>query len=80
MGSITREQLAAMLYRFEGSPAVSGNLNAYPDASTVSDWAVDALIWATQEEIVNGMNGYLMPQTGATRAQLAAMLMRMLES
>ena len=79
MGSITREQLAAMLYRYAGSPAVSGNLSAYPDASTVSDWAVDAMVWATEEGIINGMNGYLKPQDGATRAQLAAMLQRTLE-
>ena len=75
-GSITREQLAAMLYRFEGSPAVSGNLNAYPDANEVSDWAVDAMVWATQEGIINGIGGKLSPKTGATRAQLATMLMR----
>ena len=80
MGSITREQLAAMLYRFEGSPAVSGNLSAYPDANTVSDWAKDAMIWATQEGIINGIGGKLSPKTGATRAQLAAMLMRMDEN
>ena len=76
MGSITREQLAAMLYRFEGSPAVSGNLNAYPDANEVSDWAVDAMVWATQEGMINGIGGSLSPKTGATRAQLATMLMR----
>ena len=76
MGSITREQLAAMLYRYEGSPAVAGNLTAYPDGNTVSDWAVDAMIWATEEGIINGINGYLKPQDGATRAQLATMLMR----
>ena len=76
MGSITREQLATMLYRYEGSPAVSGSLNAYPDANQVSDWAVDAMIWATEEGIINGINGYLKPQDGATRAQLATMLMR----
>ena len=80
MGSITREQLAAMLYRFEGSPKVSGSLSAYPDANTVSDWAKDAMIWATQEGIINGIGGKLSPKTGATRAQLAAMLMRMDEN
>ena len=77
--SITREQLAAMLYRYAGSPVVSGNLSAYPDANKVSDWAVDAMVWATEEGIINGMNGYLKPQDGATRAQLAAMLMRFVE-
>ena len=76
MASITREQLAAMLYRCEGSPAVSGNLNAYPDAGEFSDWAVDAMVWATEESMINGIGGYLKPQSGATRAQLATMLMR----
>ena len=79
MASITREQLAAMLYRYAGSPAVDGNLSAYPDGNTVSDWAVDALVWATEEAIINGMGGRLSPKTGATRAQLATMLMRFCE-
>ena len=74
--SITREQLAAMLYRYEGSPAVSGDLSAYPDANEVSDWAVDAMVWATEEGVINGIGGKLSPKTGATRAQLATMLMR----
>lgn len=76
MESITGEQLAAMLYRFEGSPKVSGNLSAYPDGNTVSDWAADAMVWATETGLINGINGYLKPQSGATRAQLATMLMR----
>lgn len=80
MGSITREQLAAMLYRFEGSPKVSGSLSVYPDAASVSDWAKDAMIWATQTGLVNGINGSLSPKTGATRAQLATMLMRFIEA
>ena len=78
MGAISREQLAAMLYRFSGSPAVSGNLSEYPDGSAVSDWAKDAMVWATQTGLVNGINGFLNPKTGATRAQLATLLMRML--
>ena len=53
MASITREQLAAMLYRYAGSPAVTGSLSAYPDAGEVSDWAVDAMVWATEEGIIN---------------------------
>ena len=76
MESITGEQLATMLYRFEGSPKVSGNLSAYPDGNTVSDWAADAMVWATETGLINGINGYLKPQSGATRAQLATMLMR----
>lgn len=75
-GNVTREQLATMLYRYLGSPAVPGNLTGYPDTDKVSDWSADAMVWATQNRIINGMNGKLNPQDGATRAQLAAMLMR----
>ena len=75
-GSVTREQMATMLYRYAGEPVVGGSLSGYPDTAKVSDWAVDAMIWATQNGIINGMDGMLNPQGGATRAQLAAMLMR----
>ena len=80
MGSITREQLAAMLYRYTGSPAVSGSLSAYPDAAQISDWAEEAMAWATQTGLIKGMGGSLSPKTGATRAQLATMLMRFEEA
>ena len=73
---ITREQLAAMLYRAAGSPAVSGNLLAYPDGTTVSAWAESAMLWATQNGIITGIDGALTPQGSATRAQVAAMLTR----
>lgn len=75
-GAVTREQLAAMLYRFKGSPAVTGDLSTYPDATSVSDWAVTSVVWATRTGLINGINGYLKPQEGASRAQLATMLMR----
>ena len=78
-GSVTREQLATMLYRYLGSPAVSGSLTGYPDIAKVSDWAENAMVWATQNGIINGMDGTLNPQGGATRAQLATMLMRFAE-
>lgn len=68
--------MAAMLYRYAGSYALGGSLEAYPDGAADSDWAVDAMVWATGLGIINGMGGYLKPQSGATRAQLAAMLMR----
>ena len=75
-GYLTREQLAAMLYRYAGSPVVSGSLSDYPDAEQVSDWARDAMLWATENGIINGIGGKLSPASGATRAQLATMLMR----
>lgn len=79
-GNVTREQLATMLYRNAGEPAVSGSLDSYPDSASVSDWAVDAMIWATENGIINGTDGKLNPQCSADRAQMAAMLMRFCES
>lgn len=78
-GSITREQLAAMLYRYAGSPAVDGGLKGFADTAKVSDWAKDAMMWAVENGIIEGMNGSLNPQGKATRAQVATMLMRFCE-
>ena len=73
---ITRQQLAAMLYRYAGSPAVEGTLN-FPDAGSVSDYAKDAMLWATQNGIINGKtDGRLDPTGLATRAQVATMIAR----
>ena len=77
---VTREQLAAMLYRFAGAPAVSGALN-FNDANAVSEYARSALLWATQNGILNGVGGSLAaPTAHAERAQVAAMLARYLRS
>ena len=77
---VTREQLAAMLYRFAGAPAVSGALN-FNDANAVSEYARSALLWATQNGILNGVGGNLAaPAALAERAQVAAMLARYLRS
>lgn len=77
--SVTREQLAAMLYRYaalKGRDLTAGeNLN-FTDASDVSAYALPALQWATGEKILTGSNGALNPQAPATRAQLAAILHR----
>lgn len=76
-GLITREQLATMLYRYAGKPAVSGDLAAYTDAASVSDWAKDAMVWAVQAGIIKGMTeNTLVPAANATRAQVAAMMQR----
>lgn len=75
-GEITREQLATMLWRYAGEPAVTGSLSAYPDAGSVQDWAATAMAWAVQAGIVNGIDGKLAPQGNAIRAQAAAMLTR----
>ena len=77
---ISREELATMLYRAAGSPAVSGNLLSYPDGSSVAAWAESAMLWATQNGIISGIDGMLTPQGQATRAQVATMLMRFCEA
>ena len=79
---VTREQIAAILYRNNGSPKVDGKLDAFKDAASVSAYAVDAMIWATSEGIINGIPAgadvNLKPQDNATRAQIAAMFSRFL--
>ena len=78
--SVTREQLATLLYRFSGSPAVSGRLN-FTDAREVRDYAQNALLWATQNGIINGVGGgRIAPGTDAQRAQVAAMMARYLKN
>jgi len=76
---ITREQLVTMLYRYAGSPAANGSLDSFSDAASVSSYAVNAMQWAVANGIVNGSNGKLNPQNNATRAQVAAILMRFCE-
>ena len=77
---ITREQLAAVLYRYAMSRGVdvtaSGDLAAYADAGSVSSWAADAMRWATGAGVLSGTANGLEPQGTATRAQAAAMLVR----
>ena len=77
--NITREQLVTMLYRYAGSPKANGSLDSFSDAASVSSYAVNAMQWAVVNGIVNGSNGKLNPQNNATRAQVAAILMRFCE-
>ena len=78
--SVTREQLATLLYRFSGAPEVKGSLQ-FNDAHEVSDYAENALIWATQNGIVNGVgNDHIAPRADAQRAQVAAMIARYLKN
>ena len=74
--NITREQLVTMMYRYAGSPKADGKLDSFSDAASVSTYAADAMQWAVANGIVNGSNGKLNPQNNATRAQVAAILMR----
>lgn len=75
---VTREQLAAMLYRYAGEPKVSEALTDFADAETVSAYAVDAMKWAVQQDILrgDGTPWQLCPTDGAKRSEVAAMLHR----
>ena len=77
--NITREQLVTMMYRYAGSPKADGKLDSFSDAASVRTYAADAMQWAVANGIVNGSNGKLNPQNNATRAQVAAILMRFCE-
>lgn len=76
-GKITREQLATMLWRYAGSPSVSGRMTGFVDADQIGGYAEDAMLWATKAGIIGGKgNGQLDPKGYATRVEVAAMLMR----
>ena len=81
-GSITREQLATMLWRYAGSPAGDGSaIGRFTDSGKVSSYAVEAMNWAVGTGLIGGMgDGTLAPQGSATRAQVATILMRFVEN
>lgn len=73
--NITREQLAVMLYRYAGSPSASGSVNSFVDSAEISDYAVNAMVWATSNGIMSGKGANnLDPKGLATRAEVAQML------
>ena len=75
--SITREQLAAVLYRYAGEPSVSADLSAYTDTVDISPYASKAVEWCVAKGILSGESATrLAPQDTATRAECAAMLQR----
>ena len=84
-GEITREQLAVILYNYTkqfapGSLTAPGSLAGFPDAASVSSWARTEMAWAVGNGLISGTGSgsvaYLTPQGSATRAQVAAILMR----
>ncbi len=87
-GKITREQMATILYRytkFKGLPLNDGDYaEEYPDIEKVSPYAAEAMRWANAEGLINGMRSgetvTLAPQGDATRAQVAAILMRYVQN
>lgn len=84
MADITREQAAAILYRYsqykEYDVSKTADLSAFPDGNETSDYAVTELSWAYAEGLIAGAKkgdtDYLEPQGNATRAQVASILMR----
>ena len=83
---VTREQLATILYRYAGykgydvSVGEDTNILSYEDAFNISEYAIPAIQWACGAGIMQGDGAKLDPQGNATRAQVAAMLMRFLEN
>lgn len=74
---ITREQLAVILWIYAGSPETYGTIDGFSDANTASEYAVKALRWAVEQNILSGNgDGTLDPSAPATRAQIAAILQR----
>lgn len=81
---ITREQMAAVLYRYAAFKGVdvsaAKDIGGFADFGSVSAYAKDAMSWAAAEGIINGSGNKLMPGSGATRAQVAAILHRYIEN
>ena len=83
-GKITREQIAAIMYRYTDGQGYDtselADLSVFPDANKVSGYAVTPIAWANKAGLINGdsVNGvsYIKPKDNATRAQVAAILMR----
>lgn len=77
--AISRQEIVTMLYRYAGSPAVSGS-PIFGDSSVISSWARDAVQWAKSLGIVNGYpNGNFGPVNATTRGQMAAMIHRYMQ-
>lgn len=87
-GIVTREQLATILYRYSEWKGfdVSGraDFSSFPDAGKVGSWAKAAMQWAVAENLIGGSNEggktYILPSNGATRAQVATILMRFIQN
>ena len=84
-GSVTREQIAAILYRYAKTKgwdvSSASGLGSFPDSEQVSDWAARAIEWTYAEGLITGKDGgRLDPQGQASRAEVATILMRFLES
>ena len=83
-GTVTREQLAAMLYRYAQYKGydltAGGDLSGFADAGAVSGWAETSLAWAVGQRLIQGSANQIDPTGSAIRAQVAAILMRFCEN
>ena len=83
-GKISREQIATILFRYAKRKGIDvskrGDLKEFPDGAKVESWAKDAVQWAVKEKLIVGSDGKLLPQGNATRAQVATILMRLIEN
>lgn len=79
--TITREQVCTIFYRYVGSPEVTdaaSTLSAFPDCGRISAFAEMPMAWAIQNGVISGMqSGEVAPTAGASRAQIATIIMRM---
>lgn len=77
---VTREQIATILWRYEGSPAPSDTSQSFVDQASIASYAVNAVAWARENGIINGMSGNLFaPKSPVTRTQVATILMNYLQ-
>lgn len=81
---ITREQMAAIIYRyaaFKGYDITTSSSTSYTDNDNISDYAKDAVIWAAEKSVMTGnTDGSFAPKANTTRAQVASVFMRMIEN
>lgn len=81
--NITRQQMAAILFRFanylQEDTSLRGDFSEFSDAENVSDYAIDPFKWTVAEGIIVGSNGCLLPAANATRAQVATILTRFIQ-
>ena len=75
---VTREQIAAILYRYMGSPTATGSLTGFTDRANVSTYATTAMQWAIGKGYITGIGTKLDPKGNATRAQVAVIIHRFL--
>ena len=81
MGDVTRVKLVTILWRYAGSPMLMDyeGLSGFSDVSEISGYAMQAMLWAHEQGLVQGDGARLTPKAGAARAQVAAILQRFIE-